>query len=361
MRGKPEAQPSMLALISMDSLIPERHPLRQIKPLAEEALRDLSPIFDAMYAANGRPSIPPETLLKATLLMAFFSVRSERAFCEQLRFNMLFRWFLDMDMISEPFVPTVFTHNRERLLRHDVARAFLGEVVRLARSRRLLSEEHFSVDGTLIESWASMKSFRRKDDDSGDNNGFGSFQGETRSNDTHASRTDPDARLFRKGRGKEAKLAYMAHAMIENRNGLLVDFEVTHATGFAEREAALTMLRRMRGTKTTKNPRRITLAADKAYDTRAFVAACRELRVTPHVAQCITAHRGSAIDGRTTSHIGYDLSTRARRLAEKVFGWAKGIGGARRSRLKGLPRTSLATTFVAAAYNLLRIANLAPA
>lgn len=362
MRGKIPAQPSLLALVSLESLVPERHPLRQLKPLAEEALGRLSPTFDAMYAEDGRPSVPPERLLKATLLMALFSVRSERALCEQLRYNMLFRWFLDMDMTDEPFVPTVFTHNRARLMEHDVATLFLGEIVQMARERHLLSEEHFSVDGTLIEAWASMKSFRRKDDDGGDNNGFGDFKGEKRSNDTHESKTDSDARLIRKGRGKEAKLAFMAHALMENRNGLITDCEVTHATGTAEREAAIAMLERHRQRKLwgKGKPRRITVAADKAYDSKDFVANCRRLRVTPHVAQFIAGRRGSNVDGRTTRHAGYDMSTRARRLIEKIFGWMKEVGGARRSRYRGLGRTALGVKFVASAFNLLRIANLTP-
>jgi transposase len=360
MRGKIPAQPSLLALVSVDSLVPSDHPLRRIKPLAEEALRELSPTFDKMYAEHGRPSVPPERVLK-TLLMALFSVRSERAFCEQLRYNMLFRWFLDMDMTDQPFVPTVFTHNRARLMSHDVATAFLGEIVRMARSRRLLSEEHFSVDGTLIEAWASMKSFRRKDDDDHDNNGFGTFQGEKRSNDTHESKTDPQARLIRKGRGKEAKLAYMGHALIENRNGLVVDFDVTPATGTAEREAAVRMIERQRRQRGAGKPRRITVAADKAYDSKAFVQACRAARATPHVAQFVTSRRRSNVDGRTTRHPGYAMSTRARRLIEKVFGWMKGFGGIRRTRFRGLDRTSLTTKFVAAAYNILRIANLTTA
>lgn len=293
MRGKIPAQPSLLALISVDSLVPCDHPLRRIKPLAEEALRELSPTFDKMYAEHGRPSVPPERLLKATSLMALFSVRSERAFCEQLRYNMLFRWFLDMTYPQ--FVPTVFTHNRARLTSHDVATAFLGEIVRMARSRRLLSEEHFSVDGTLIEAWASMESFRRKDDDH-DNNGFGSFQGEKRSDDTHESKTDPQARLIRKGRGKEAKLAYMGHALIENRNGLLVDFDVTPATGTAEREAAVRMIERRRRERGAGQRRRITVVADKAYDSKAFVQACRAARATPHVAQIVTSRRRSNVD-----------------------------------------------------------------
>lgn len=370
MRGHIDKQLSLVAPLALDALVPERHPLRVIKPLVESALADLSPPFDAMYATEGRPSVPPERLLKGMLLMALFSVRSERMFCEQLAYNMLFRWFLDMDASEKPFVPTVFTHNRERLLEHDAVRKFFDAVVELARARDLLSSEHFSVDGTLIQAWGSTKSFRPKDDEGGDNNGFADFKGETRTNDTHASKTDPDAKLWRKGRGREANLSHMAHALMENRNGLLVDVEVTEASGTAERTAALTMVdreqkrraKRMRkaqkGSRKKQRGRRITLAADKGYDTKDFVKACRERRVTPHVAQHKNARRGSAVDARTTRHVGYPVSSIARRLIEKTFGWMKGVGGVRRSRFRGRRRTAAAVLMAASAFNLVCIANL---
>ncbi len=353
MRGKARSQPSMLALVSIDSLVPPRHPLRQLKPLVDQILKGLSSDFDSMYAVDGRPSVPPERLLKAMVLMALYGVRSERLFCEQLGYNMLFRWFLDMDMTDKVFVPTVFTKNRDRLMDHDVAAKFLSATVELARERGLLSSEHFSVDGTLIEAWASMKSFRPKDDHDSDNNGFGDFKGKKRSNETHESKTDPDAKLYRKGRGKEAKLAFMGHALMENRNGLIVDFELTEANGYAERDAAIAMLDRQRRGKGRK-PRRITLAADAGYDAREFVRRCRERRVTPHVAQ----KKHSAIDGRTTSHPGYAVSTKARRLIEKIFGWMKTAAAHRRTRFRGRRRTAFSTVVVAASFNLLRLSRL---
>ncbi len=345
----------MLALVSLESLVPPRHPLRKMKPLVDGILKDLSPVFDTMYAADGRPSVPPERLLKAMVLMALFGVRSERLFCEQLGYNMLYRWFLDMDMTDKVFAPTVFTKNRERLMHHEVAALFLSSTVDSARDRGLLSSEHFSVDGTLIESWASMKSFRRKDDDDSDNNGFGDFKGKKRSNKTHESKTDPDSKLYRKGPGKEAKLCFMGHALMENRSGLVLDFELTEATGFAERDAAIEMLKRERRRRgNASKPRRLTLAADAAYDAREFVQRCRDLRVTPHVAQ----KKHSAIDRRTTAQPGYAISIRARRLVEKIFGWMKTAAAFRRTRFKGREKTAFAAGIVAASYNLLRLSNL---
>lgn len=362
MRGKAQAQPSMLALVSLDSLVPPRHPLRGIKPLVDGVLRRLSPTFDAMYSATGRPSVPPERLLKSMVLMALYGVRSERLFCEQLGYNMLFRWFLDMDMVSPPFDATTFTHNRTRLMEHEVAARFFSEVVQEARRRDLLSSEHFSVDGTLIEAWASMKSFRRKDDDDSDNNGYGDFTGEKRSNKTHESKTDPEARLTRKGRGKESKLAFAGHALIENRNGLIIDFRVTQASGTAERDAAHEMLereqkRRAAARKRGARGRRITVAADRGYDAREFVRRCRSLGVTPHIAR---RRLHSAIDGRTTRHSGYAASTRARRLVEKVFGWMKTAACFRRTRYRGRAKTDFMAVMIAATFNALRITRLSP-
>lgn len=363
MRGKDAKQSSMLCLMSPEGMVPERHPARRIKKMADECLAMMSPTFDAMYAGTGRPSIPPERLLKASLLMALYSVRSERQFCEQLGYNLLFRWFLDMDMVEPTFDATTFTKNRERLLAHDVAGEFFRAVVEQARKAHLMSSEHFTVDGTLIEAWASLKSFKKKDakdddapppDDPG--NPTVNFHGEKRTNETHASTTDPEARLARKGRGKEAKLSYSAHALMENRNGLLVDFRVAEANGRAEREVALAMLDE---NKIVRGP--ATVGADKGYDTHAFVAECRAMNVVPHVAQLINEHRGSAIDGRTTRHAGYAISQRIRKRVEEIFGWAKTVGGFRRTRFRGRKRTQLAAYIVAAAYNLVRIARLAPA
>jgi transposase len=345
--------------MSPEDRIPARHPLRKVKALSDEILKALSPVFDRMYAAEGRPSIPPERLLKSMLLIAFYSVRSERLFCEQLDYNMLFRWFLDMDMVSESFDPSTFSKNRDRLMQHDVAAEFLAAVVERARDARLMSDEHFSVDGTLIEAWASLKSFRPKDEDGdddtgkGDSNRWTDFHGQKRSNATHESKTDPEAKLMRKGLGKEAKLSFSAHALMENRNGLIVDLRVAEANGTAEREVALRML-----DEALPGDHRITVGADKGYDTGDFVARCREMNVTPHIAQCETAHRRSMIDRRTTRHAGYAVSQVIRKRIEEIFGWMKTVGVLRRSRLKGIARTELAAQFTAAAYNLLRMATL---
>lgn len=340
----------MLCLISPESRVPREHPLRDIKKLADAALRELSPIFDAMYAEIGRPSVPPERLLKSMLLIALYSIRSERQYCEQLEYNLLFRWFLDMDMIEEAFDASTFSRNRERLMEHEVAAMFFATVREQASD--LMSREHFSVDGTLLQAWASLKSFRPKDsDDDDDNNGWGGFRGQPRSNDTHESKTDPEAKLARKGKGQEAKLCFAGHALMDNRNGLLVDLQVSEANGSAERETALSMLQE-------HAPEGATIGADRGFDTRDFVRRCREAGVTPHVAQFENARRSSAIDGRTTRHAGYSVSQRIRKRIEQVFGWMKTIGGMRRTRYKGRQRTQLAAHFIGAAYNLLRIAKL---
>ena len=376
MRGSEEKQSSMLALISPSSIVPEDHPLRQIKARADAALREMSPLFDRMYASSGRRSIAPETLLKSQLLIALYNIPSERQLCEQLNYNFLYRWFLDMDMTSAPFDVTVFTKNRERLLRHDACGEFFQQVVQQARAEGLLSREHFSVDGTLIEAWASMKSFTPKDGSEDDNeppssssgkggkarikkrkggrNRWKDFSGKKRSNETHRSTTDPEARLMRKGRGQSAKLCFSAHSLMENRNGLIVDFRVAQATGTAEIEAAVDMLCDVPG------EHRLTVGADRAYDTKGFVATCSALNVTPHVAQNTGGRRKSSIDGRTTRHAGYAMSQRARMFIESIFGWAKTRGGLRRTRFKGRDRTQMYAYLVAAAYDLLRIAKLAP-
>jgi len=349
MRGKTADQSSMLCLVSLESRVPSDHPLREIKKLADAALRELSPVFDAMYAQTGRPSVPPERLLKSLLLIALHSIRSERQFCEQLEYNLLFRWFVDMDMLEEAFDASTFSRNRERLMEHEVAALFFAAV--RERAANLMSSEHFSVDGTLIEAWASLKSFRPKGIHDGDNNGWGDFRGERRRNDTHESKTDPEARLARRGNGREAKLCFAAHALMENRHGLLVDLAVSQANGTSERETALSMLdeHAMAGA---------TVGADRGYDTRDFVRSCRDKGVTPHVAQHQNARRSSAIDGRTTRHVGYGISQTIRKRIEQIFGWIKSVGGLRRARYRGRPRTQLAAYFVGAAYNLLRVAKL---
>lgn len=362
MRGKPSGQSSMLSLRTPEERVPADHPLRRVKDLADGALAALSPTFDKMYSKVGRPSIPPEQLLKASLLMAFYSVRSERLFCEQLDYNLLFRWFLDMGIEETSFDHSTFSVNRARLLEHDVAKQFFAAVVEQARKARLMSADHFTVDGSLIEAWASLKSFKAKDagkgkdeppDDPG--NPTVNFHGEKRSNETHESTTDPEAKLMRKGSNREAKLSYSANALMENRNGLLVDLRVELADGYAERRAAKAMLDAM-----GPRVRRITLGADKGYDVGEFIAFCRERNVTPHVAQH-TTKRSSRIDGRTARHAGYALSQRKRKLVEEIFGWMKSVGGFRRTRFRGLMKTQLAGYLVGAAYNLLRIAKLQPA
>jgi transposase/IS5 family transposase len=361
-RGRRDPQVSMLAFVDLEERVPSDHPLRSIKRYADAALAEPSPVFDALYAENGRPSIPPERLLKASLLIALYSVRSERAFCEELDYHLLFRWFLDMNLMEPSFAPTTFTKNRQRLLQHDVASRFFDEVVGLADDHDLLSDEHFTVDGTLIEATASLKSFRRTGapppitppDDRG--NPTVNFRGEKRSNVTHASTTDPQARLAKKSAGKEAKLCYTGHALMENRHGLIVDFLMTSSTGTAECDVTPVMLEKAKAR--GFHPR--TVGADKGYDTKACVAAVRALGVTPHVAQNITKTRGSAIDERTTRHAGYAVSQRKRKRVEEIFGWMKTVGGFRRTRYRGLAKTQLAGYLVAAAYNLVRLSRLVP-
>lgn len=360
MRGENTKQSSMLMLMSPETRVPATHPLREIKKLADAALGELSRVFDEMYSSVGRPSIPPERLLKSMLLIALYTVRSERQFCEQLDYNLMFRWFLDMDMEEPSFDATVFTKNRDRLVVSDAAGEFFRAVVGQAKGAGLMSREHFSVDGTLIDAWASLKSFKKKDSSKDDEpppddpgNPSVDFHGEKRSNETHESTTDPDAKLARKGKGKEAKLSYSAHALIENRNGLLVDFQMDSADGYAERRNALEML-----DESLPGKERITVAGDKGYDTSDFVADCRERNVTPHVAQNIHKRRRSAIDARTTRQPGYAISQRFRKRIEEVFGWMKTVGNFRKTRFKGFGANQIAAYMVGAAYNLLRVARL---
>ena len=356
MRCKAAQQATMLTAVTPDALVPQRHPIRRIKPMVDRALRRLSPTFDRMYAANGRASVPPEHLLKACLLMALFSVRSERQFCERLEYDLLFKWFLDLNIMDHSFNHSVFAKNRQRLLEADVAKEFLLEIVAQAREQRLLSEEHFSVDGTLLEAWASVKSFRPRDEDEPPSEGGGrnpevDFRGERRSNETHRSTTDPDARLAKKGKGKEAKLCFGAHVLMDNREGLVVDVRLTPADGVSERQAALAMLAAVPGVA------RITVAADRGYDTRGFVEECRSLKVTPHVAQ----KQRSAIDRRTTRHEGYRFSQRVRKRVEEVFGWVKTVGGGRKLRYCGVAGNRFWMEMTTAGYNLVRLAKLAEA
>ena len=349
----------MLTLVNPEKRVPSDHPIRRIKPLAEAALKELSPLLEQMYSEVGRPSIPPERLLKASLLMALYTVRSERMLCEQLDYNLLFRWFLDMNWDEPGFDHSSFTRNRARLLEHDVAGEFFRIVVEQARALKLTSDEHFTVDGTLIEAWASLKSFKRKDGGPGDRpedrgNPSVDFHGERRQNATHQSATDPEARLAKKGAGKEAKLCYTESVLMENRNGIMVDLRVGQATGRAECEQGLEMLEGVGGL------HRITVAADKGYDRAEFVEGCRALNVTPHVAQNERRPGGSALDLRTTGWPGYGVSQRVRKRVEEIFGWLKTVGNFRRTRYRGVERTRLAAFLVGAAYNLLRIAKLCP-
>jgi transposase len=361
MRGREEGSGELFSYVRLEDRVPADHPLRMIRSLADEALVSLSGRFETFYSRLGRPSIPPEMLLRATLLQAFFSVRSERQLMEQIDYNLLFRWFVGLPMDGAVWHPTVFTHNRDRLLEAEVAREFLAALLALPRVKKLLSSDHFSVDGTLIDAWASMKSFRPKDG-SGEppgpgRNGERSFRQEKRSNETHASTTDPDARLYRKANGRESRLCFMAHVLMENRNGLAVDAALTHATGTAEREATLAMLDRR------KSRRRITLGADKAYDVEAFVGEVRARRVTPHIAvngavSKTGVVRKTAIGGRTTRHAGYAVSQRCRKRIEEVFGWVKAQAGLAKVKLRGRPKAEAAFTFAAAAYNLIRLPKL---
>jgi transposase len=365
MRGREEGSVELFSYVRLDERVPADHPLRTIRSLADEALSALNGRFEALYSRLGRPSIPPEMLLRATLLQAFFSVRSERQLMEQINYNLLFRWFVGLPMDGAVWHPTVFTHNRDRLLEAEVAREFLGALLALPRVKTLISSDHFSVDGTLIDAWASMKSFRPKDG-SGEppgpgRNGERNFRQETRSNETHASTTDPDARLYRKADGRGSRLCFMGHVLMENRNGLAVDAALTHATGTAEREATLAMLDRRR------SRRRITLGADKAYDVEAFVGDLRARRVTPHIAVngAVSKHgvaRKTAVGPRTTRHAGYAVSQRCRKRIEEVFGWVKAQAGLAKVKLRGRPKAETTFIFAAAAYNLIRLPKLlAPA
>lgn len=357
MRGPVERQAKMLMGVTTDDFIAAGHPIRRVRKLVDEVLVALSPQLTAMYAPDGRYSVPPEHLLKASLLMAFYSIRSERQFCERLQHDLLFKWFLGLNITDDAFDHSTFSKNRKRLLEHDVAEALLGEVVREARRRRLISEDHFSVDGTLLQAWASQKSVRPRDDQDHPVGGGGKnlevdFHGERRTNETHVSTTDPEALFARKGRGQEARLAYAGHILMENRNGLILDLLVTQATGTAEREAALVMLDRRRPPR-----RRATLAADKGYDTRAFVEELRQREVTPHVTQN-TSNRKSAIDLRTTRHPGYAASQRVRKRIEECFGWIKTVGAGRKLRYIGKAKNQLWATLTAVALNLVRMANI---
>ena len=353
MRGEDQGQGGMWSYISAEQRIPADHPLRSIRKMTDIALRELSPLFESLYAKTGRPSIAPERLLRALLLQLLYTIRSERLLMEQLDYNVLFRWFVGLSMDDPVWAPTVFTKNRDRLLEGDVARAFFERVLDQARTQKLLSDEHFTVDGTLIEAWAGHKSFKRKGEQpkkpSDPGNPSVDFRGEKRTNETHASTTDPEARLYRKSFGEASKLCYSGHVLMENRNGLAVDSRVTQATGRAECDAGLEMAALIPGTG------RATLGADKAFDTRPFVQGLRDLGVTPHVAMKVSH---GAIDGRTIRHAGYRISQRKRKRVEEIFGWLKTVGLMRKTRHRGTRRVAWMFTFALATYNLVRMRNL---
>lgn len=346
MRGDDQQQSGMFSYVSLEERVPQDHPLRAIRKAVDDILRVMAKDFDGMYARTGRPSVPPERLLRAALLQIFYSVRSERMLMEQMNYNLLFRWFVGLELDEPMWNHAVFSKNRERLLNQEVAREFFRRV--LAQAKPHLSDEHFSVDGTLIEAWASQKSFQKKD---GGNDAPGEFRGDKRKNETHESKTDPDAKLYRKGNGQEARLGYLGHVLMENRNGLIVDAMLTQADGTAERDAAVLMLYR----KWQQRKVAMSIGADKAYDTRDFVETVRELNIRPHVAQNVKRSGGSAIDQRTTRHAGYSISQRKRPLIEKAFGWMKQTGGMRKTKLRGLTKVSWQFVMTAAAFNLWRL------
>jgi transposase len=355
MRGNDLQTEAMFNYLSPESVVPQDHPLRPIRKMVDQALEELSPVFEKMYSHTGRPSIPPEKLLKGLLLQSLYSIKSVRLLMEQIGYNILFRWFLGLDLDAKVWDHSVFSQNQDRLIESDIAKKFFERIQKQAETANLLSNEHFTVDGTLIEACASFKSFRQKDDSTpptkGTRNDDVNFHGHKLTNETHASTTDPDARLLKKGKGKEAKLCYAGHVFMENRNGLIVDVQLTHATGTAEREAALTMI------KQRSDSHRITVGADKGYDTGDFVQDLRNLNVTPHVAQNNT-RRASAIDERTTRHPGYSISQKVRKRIEETFGWMKTVGNHRKTGYRGIDKVSWHFTLTAAAYNLVRMRNI---
>lgn len=362
MRGTDARSGSLFSYVDLEVRVPAKHPLRVIKGIVDDALAALDAEFAKLYEGTGRQSIAPERLLRASLLQAFYSVRSERQLMEQIDYNLLFRWFVRLGIDDPVWDHSTFSKNRDRLLDADVAGKFLEAVLRHAKVKRFLSDDHFSVDGTLIEAWASLKSFRAKDGNdeppSPGRNGERDFHGEKRANDTHESTTDPDAKLFRKGNGQPAKLCFMGHALMENRNGLVVQAHLGQASGTAEREAALDMI-----TRRSPGSKRLTLGADKGYDAASFVGELRRMAVTPHIARndAVTKtgkRRRSAVDGRTTRHEGYAVSQRIRKRIEEAFGWAKTVAGLAKTKLRGTPRNAYKFTFTMAAYNLIRMPRL---
>lgn len=358
MRGADITQESLFTTVHLESFVPKKHPLRELRILFNQALTRINGVLDGAYSEYGKASIPPERLLRALLLQVLYSIRSERQVVEQLHYNLLYRWFVGLSIDDEVWDHSTFTKNRDRLLDHQIIEQLFTEVVELARKQDLLSDEHFSVDGTLLQAWASQKSFRPKGT-SGDEGGQGGgrnqesdFRGESRSNDTHESTTDPDARNYKKSNGGEAKMAYLGHTLMENRNGLIVKAQVSQADGKAERRVGIEMIEALEGKK------RRTLGADKNYDTAEFVAQCRERNVTPHVAQNVKRKGGSAIDGRTSRHIGYEISQRIRKRIEEGFGWGKTIGQIRQVKVRGKDRVNAVFQMTFIGWNLTRMRNL---
>jgi transposase len=356
-RGEDIFQESLFTTVQLESFVPTDHPLRPIKALLDKAMKNLNWLFSGIYADTGRESIPPERLIRAQLLQVLYSIRSERQLVEQINYNLLYRWFVGLTIEDTVWNHSTFSINRDRLLENDVITELFEEVVGLARQQKLLSDEHFSVDGTLIQAWASQKSYRRKDDDSEPPAGSGrnseaNFHGESRGNETHESKTDGDARLARKGPGKEAKLSYMGHTVMENRNGLIVKAATSHATGKAEREVAANLLSDLSGMK------KRTVGADKNYDTAEFVADCRAMNITPHVARNDNRNGGSAIDGRTSRHAGYAISQRSRKRVEEPFGWGKTIGLIRQMKVRGLLKVNGVFLLTMIGWNLTRMRSL---
>ncbi len=370
MRGEDRRSGSLFSYVDIEDRVASDHPLREIRSIVNEALSGLDKSLAGLYAREGRPSIPPERLLRASLLQMFYSVRSERQLMERLDFDLLFRWFVGLGIDDPVWDATVFSKNRDRLLNTAIAQQFLSALLALPRVKKLLSREHFTVDGTLLKAWASMKSFRPKDGSgnppAGGRNGERDFHGEKRSNETHASTTDPDARLYRKGHGRESVLCYMGHALMENRHGLAVAGTVTHATGTAERDAALALIERPSRRhlrRAIRRAGRITLGADKGYDVAGFVAELRQRAVTPHIAinGRVSKHgvvRATAVDRRVTRHPGYAISQVVRKRVEEIFGWDKSIAGLAQVKLRGLAKVTALFTFALAAYNLIRLPKL---
>jgi transposase len=358
MRGYENQQQQMFSYINLEQRVPQNHPIRKLKKLVNEILGRISWRFDLIYADDGRPSIPPEQLLRGQLLQIFYTIRSERQLMEYIDANLWYRWFVGLGIDDPVWHPTTYSQNRDRLLEHEVAKIFFDEIVHLAKEQGLVSEEHFTVDGTLLESMASIKSFKPKDKNNKPPKGRNEkidFKGQTRKNDTHRSTTDPQSMLYKKGKGKEAKLSYMGHVLMENRNGLAINAEATQSTGTAEREASIEMLEESKPKK-----KKATLAGDKNYDTAKHVENLRSNNTTPHVAQNNT-NRKSAVDGRTTRHKGYEISQRKRKQVEEIFGWTKVIGNVKKLKHKGLEMADWMFTLNIAGYNLVRLIKLIPA